>query len=634
MNIICIKMKILTFITTILACLTVNVYAVFDAKYCVDYSDNDETLFFENGSDNTVLITIASKYRKDELIFKVTRFADEKVLRFKVVNPPTVLEPYYSYDRKEWKKFHAASCRSDGWAFSGDFTQAKVFIALVPEARTAHAARHDKLPYPYEKVAAYIDTIKNKPLIDSKIIGTSVEGRDIYKFTITNKAVPDDLKKHVWLNFRVHGDEATQSYVLEGTIEHLLKDTPEVKNLLDKMVFHIVPIINPDGAFADVRENSNGMDLNRNWSSPETTFVEEDEIAAVHGEINSLVTDDGKKIAHLIDFHGWNRAEDGGFRSHYNTGNPSTNATIPYTREQSCYIKHIKSLDKWQSYWEYSPGVVTMARLALYNQYGISAVTQEYPSTYRVDSTQVKAEDFREQGAMNLRAIYKFLFHIEFVNEDGDEVKEYLKDEKIYITLDDYDLGINKKSSPDKYNVTLFSASGDTETVLLTETGDTTGIFTVSEGISFEQNSIVKGDGLLQISATSETIGVIYHDSDYVDDVTWDYVKAYTSTTGKQAGQHKIDEGSIAITCVNNGLNNGTRYLQLTIPEKYTDSEMSLTIYTVNGKSIKTFNRKRLMGINIIPVNESSDGMLLSAGVYYCVLKAGRIMKPMPLIVW
>ena len=145
--------------------------------------------------------------------------------------------------------------------------------------------------------------------------------------------------------------------------------------------------------------------------------------------------------------------------------------------------------------------------------------------------------------------------------------------------------------------------------------------------------SIVKGDGLLQISATSETIGVIYHDSDYVDDVTWDFVKVYTSTTGNTFTL-KMANKSFGVHVLHNSLSRSNPALQLLIPENYKLSDLSLSIYTVNGKMVRTFSREQLAGRNIIPVKGSSDGTLLSAGMYFCVLKAGKIRMQVPLVVW
>lgn len=59
----------------------------------------------------------------------------------------------------------------------------------------------------------------------------------------------------------VHGDEPSGIYICFELAQEALFDNPDALNDL-KLV--IAPIVNPDGFFANTRENANGVDLNRN----------------------------------------------------------------------------------------------------------------------------------------------------------------------------------------------------------------------------------------------------------------------------------------------------------------------------------------------------------------------------------
>ena len=54
-------------------------------------------------------------------------------------------------------------------------------------------------------------------------------------------------------------------------IDHLLRQTgdPDVANLLGVYAIYFLPVVNPDGHYADQRENAMGSDLNRDFSHPD-----------------------------------------------------------------------------------------------------------------------------------------------------------------------------------------------------------------------------------------------------------------------------------------------------------------------------------------------------------------------------
>jgi protein MpaA len=59
----------------------------------------------------------------------------------------------------------------------------------------------------------------------------------------------------------VHGDETVSVYQCFHLVREILFDKP---HLLKEIKVVIAPIVNPDGFFAETRQNANGVDLNRN----------------------------------------------------------------------------------------------------------------------------------------------------------------------------------------------------------------------------------------------------------------------------------------------------------------------------------------------------------------------------------
>lgn len=104
----------------------------------------------------------------------------------------------------------------------------------------------------------------------TKVEGLSVLGRPIYTYTIGTGAV------RILMWSQMHGNESTSTKAIFDLLK-LLDSKSEVSTfLLDNFTFCIIPMLNPDGAFAYTRTNANGIDLNRdlvNLSQPETQIL-------------------------------------------------------------------------------------------------------------------------------------------------------------------------------------------------------------------------------------------------------------------------------------------------------------------------------------------------------------------------
>ncbi len=90
-------------------------------------------------------------------------------------------------------------------------------------------------------------------------IGRSVEGRSINHLWFGR----GPYKVLLWS--QMHGDEPTATAALFDVFEYMSRhrDEPAVRRMLDALTFHVVPMLNPDGAERFQRRNAQGIDINR-----------------------------------------------------------------------------------------------------------------------------------------------------------------------------------------------------------------------------------------------------------------------------------------------------------------------------------------------------------------------------------
>ena len=93
----------------------------------------------------------------------------------------------------------------------------------------------------------------------------SLEGREIQLLESQNKL----YDKTVLIIGVFHGEEPQGNFLIN---EYLKTDTKGIKNKL-----LIIPCLNPDGMIKNQRQNSNGVDLNRNFPTKNWTISENKE---------------------------------------------------------------------------------------------------------------------------------------------------------------------------------------------------------------------------------------------------------------------------------------------------------------------------------------------------------------------
>jgi protein MpaA len=78
----------------------------------------------------------------------------------------------------------------------------------------------------------------------------------------------------------VHGDEPQGKFLIENYLKYQLSKTADKKSELRELCKNrllFIPCLNPDGLFLNTRQNSNGVDLNRNFPTSDWELTENSE---------------------------------------------------------------------------------------------------------------------------------------------------------------------------------------------------------------------------------------------------------------------------------------------------------------------------------------------------------------------
>ncbi|WP_072054157.1 M14 family metallopeptidase [Aliivibrio fischeri] len=180
---------------------------------------------------------------------------------FKILNLATSAYPegwqdydvVASYDREEWFRIPTE--------FDGD----TLSFNVIPEYRSMYFAYF--APYSYDRHQDLLHGAQTHHCCQLETLGVTLDNNDISILTIGE---PAEGKKNIWITGRQHPGETMAEWFIEGLLLRLLDETDTVgRALLDKVVFHIVPNMNPDGSIrGHLRTNAIGVNLNREWQTP------------------------------------------------------------------------------------------------------------------------------------------------------------------------------------------------------------------------------------------------------------------------------------------------------------------------------------------------------------------------------
>lgn len=147
-------------------------------------------------------------------------------------------------------------------------------------------------PYTMEQHDALVARIGGEPGVTVRELGQTLDGRAIDCLTIGTGP------KQVWFYARQHPGESMTEWFMEGALEKLVDpDDATARALREKATLHLVPNMNPDGAFrGHLRTNAAGVNLNREWHTP--TAERSPEVLCVRNAM------DETGVVFAMDVHG------------------------------------------------------------------------------------------------------------------------------------------------------------------------------------------------------------------------------------------------------------------------------------------------------------------------------------------
>jgi hypothetical protein len=118
----------------------------------------------------------------------------------------------------------------------------------------------------YEEVGERLRSIEasSRGTVEVASAGLSGEGRQLYYATVGTG--PDVF----WLQARIHGNELHSTEAVLQILRYLgSSGSPEAQRIRDALTVVVIPMYNPDGATANIRQSTTPfrIDLNRDWEN-------------------------------------------------------------------------------------------------------------------------------------------------------------------------------------------------------------------------------------------------------------------------------------------------------------------------------------------------------------------------------
>lgn len=189
--------------------------------------------------------------------------------------------PHVSYDRRHW------------FRVPGKLLGASYTFEHTPEHDVCYYAKW--APYPLERELDLIARCALQPNVSVETLGKTVLGAEL---TLLRVGEPGPERRVCWVIARQHPSEMMGGFFVEGLLERLIDPMdPVARDLLRRVVFYIVPNMNPDGAALGLtRCNGAGANLNREWLSP--SLERSPEVVHVRSRMESTGVD------FCLDVHG------------------------------------------------------------------------------------------------------------------------------------------------------------------------------------------------------------------------------------------------------------------------------------------------------------------------------------------
>jgi hypothetical protein len=120
---------------------------------------------------------------------------------------------------------------------------------------------------------------RSKGALTVETVGYSGEGRPLYVAYIGTG------DERLWVQGRIHGNEPYGVDTSLELLKRLVSGSAESREVLEQVSFAVVPMYNPDGSEAYIRQDTvNRIDLNRDWGVDQAIFDRLNEVRAIRGQ--------------------------------------------------------------------------------------------------------------------------------------------------------------------------------------------------------------------------------------------------------------------------------------------------------------------------------------------------------------
>lgn len=141
--------------------------------------------------------------------------------------------------------------------------------------------------YNYDSLLADLDIWRLSPYVKIDSIGLSVQGRPLWRLTLSQDPNNVAGKRTVHVHARTHPQETEGFWVTREMINILLSEFTGPQTIRAACVYYIIPMFNPDGVELNLpRRNANNVDLESNWN----TFPHQPEVAALKASFIELMS--------------------------------------------------------------------------------------------------------------------------------------------------------------------------------------------------------------------------------------------------------------------------------------------------------------------------------------------------------
>ena len=209
--------------------------------------------------------TVSNLQENQKIIFNIINYSRERSLHREGMGPVVCSSSNPSWERlpSHLVFFYKSPQHRNRYVLS--------FAFQFPRAHDRYQFAYS-FPYTYSRLTAYLKQLSalSPGCIRVNRLCTSIQKRDTHLLTVSS---PDNLvadkQTIVFLTSRVHPGESPASFVCQGIIDFLASEHPAAFALRERVVFMLVPMLNPDGVvLGNYRSSLMGEDLNRHWRDP------------------------------------------------------------------------------------------------------------------------------------------------------------------------------------------------------------------------------------------------------------------------------------------------------------------------------------------------------------------------------